>query len=609
MQSTVNYIVAIYGGARRAYGDFSPIEVFLEHQIQFLLKNPKYIEYVTFVFNKSDNPREEGSIKKCNDFLANSIYKGKVIVRENKDASYGAWNDSLIETHQSTTHSFLIEDDYIPSRLDFLDFFLSKDSPEISFVASYFYNNHASISNGLIDNEKVKKKLSEDNSLFLLSGNNSYSGFFRNQEFFLTPIEGVITDITDIGYTLFFDSDKSNIAFTNDSLPKLIEPISLKNERDSNYLVIFSSHVDTEHKKNEVIETLKHLKESNVDVCLSTHSNLYLSELSQYVKYVIYDDNNDFLVLQDYIDNCSYIEDSFEFGITEKKIFHNFGKVTMRGGIALHSKSALMLIRNGVILSELNGYKWTIYLEYDIRVPDFGFDHFFDRHINRLIESGKKCFYYENGLESFRSMWTGPFIFETKSIFNHEKFIKTDWYSSTKNWIKEWKLGFFESVMENIIKESFGEEEIIKEVIQEKYKNFWSVETFYQIGKFSLKDDSPRVCDYLQNSFEAHLLPNVDIEGNKKLFLYYHNQGYKKINLDKIWVYSGGVLHINKKNTPVDPRTWTLIPIEIDKLPDTDSVTLFWEGSIEDEIYRQEESIKVSDIERVYENIIRIDFA
>jgi hypothetical protein len=64
IENTVNYIVAIYGGARRAYGDFSPIEVFLERQIEFLLKNPKYIEYVTFVFNKSDNPQEERSIKK-----------------------------------------------------------------------------------------------------------------------------------------------------------------------------------------------------------------------------------------------------------------------------------------------------------------------------------------------------------------------------------------------------------------------------------------------------------------------------------------------------------------------------------------------------------------
>jgi hydroxymethylpyrimidine pyrophosphatase-like HAD family hydrolase len=81
----------------------------------------------------------------------------------------------------------------------------------------------------------------------------------------------------------------------------------------NNYLVIFSAHVDSENKKNETIETLKQLKESNIDVCLSTHSNLYLDELAQYVKYVIYDDNNEFLILQDYIDNCKYLDNGSSF--------------------------------------------------------------------------------------------------------------------------------------------------------------------------------------------------------------------------------------------------------------------------------------------------------
>jgi hypothetical protein len=79
-------------------------------------------------------------------------------------------------------------------------------------------------------------------------------------------------------------------------------------EINNNYLVIFSAHVDSENKRDETIETLKHLKESNIDVCLSTHSNLYLDELSQYVKYVVYDNNNEFLMIQDYVDNCNHIK-------------------------------------------------------------------------------------------------------------------------------------------------------------------------------------------------------------------------------------------------------------------------------------------------------------
>jgi len=604
--NTVNYIVAIYGGNRRAYGEFSPIDIFIERQIEFLSKNPKYIEFITFAFNKSGHPQEKKLIEKCKNFLTNSTYEGKVIVRENKDASYGAWNDSLIETHKNTSHSFLIEDDYIPSRLDFLDFFLSKDTSGISFVSSYYHNNHAAISNGLINNEKVKKKIFETNSLFLLSGNNSYPGFFENQENFLSLIDGEITDITDIGHTLFSDLNKGNLVYTNSSLPELIKPIPL--DTKGNYLVIFSAHVDNENKKNEVIETLKHLRKSNIDVCLTTHSNLYLSELSQYVKYVIYDENNEFLTLQDYIDNCSYTQDTFRYGISERKTFHDFGKVSTRAAVSPHSKSALLLIRNGLILSELNGYKWTIYLEYDIKIPNLGFKHFFDYHINRLVESGKKCFYYENGLESFASMWTGPFIFETSPVFNHEKFMKRDWYSSTKNWIKEWSLGFFESIIDHILNESFNKEEIITETIQEKYKSFWDVDTFYEIGRFSHKGDLSNGRNYLKNSFSINLYPNLNKEGNKKLFLYYYNSGDKKVNLNKFLVHRGNVLCIDKKNISVYPYNWSLIPVEVDKNLNDDVVILSWEVSIENESYSNSESIKIGDLESVYKNIMSIDF-
>ena len=95
----------------------------------------------------------------------------------------------------------------------------------------------------------------------------------------------------------------------------------------NDYLVIFSAHVDSEIKKTETIKTLKHLKELNIDVCLSTHSALYLDELSEYVKYVVYDKNNEFLTLQDYIDNSKYIDDVAKYGYPNGKTFHNFGHV------------------------------------------------------------------------------------------------------------------------------------------------------------------------------------------------------------------------------------------------------------------------------------------
>jgi len=239
---------------------------------------------------------------------------------------------------------------------------------------------------------------------------------------------------------------------------------------NNNYLVIFSSHVDSENKKIEIIKTLEHLKESNIDVCLSTHSNLYLDELSQYVKFVIYDKNNEFLTLQDYVDNCKYIDKNDKYGYPNGQTFHDFGHVSISMPGSPHSKCALSLIRNGVMLSELNNYQWTIYLEYDVKIPEMGFKHFFEYHINELVVSGKKCFHYETKFDNFNFLWGGPFVFETSSVFNNKKFMKNDWYSSNGNWIKEWYIGFFESILEYVIYSTFNSNEIISEIIQNNYK-------------------------------------------------------------------------------------------------------------------------------------------
>lgn len=376
----------------------------------------------------------------------------------------------------------------------------------------------------------------------------------------------------------------------------------------NDYLVIFSSHVDSEVKKNKTIETLKHLNESNIDVCLSTHSNLYLDELSQYVKYVIYDDNNEFLTLQDYIDNCQYIDDVSKYGYPNGKTFHDFGEVSISMPGSPHSKCALSLLRNGVFLSQLNNYKWTIYLEYDIEIPRLGFKHFFDFHIELLTNLGKKCFYYETKFDSFHFLWGGPFIFETNSVFNNEKFMKNDWYSSNQNWIKEWYIGFFESVLEHIMNDSFNKNEIISKIIQENYKNFWEINDLSEIGKFNYETTFYEKNKYLRKVFQIHLYPNIDSNGDSKLYLYCNNRGGVEVNLSKILVYSDNVLHINKKHEIVYPYNWFIIPIDISELSNNDTVILSWVGAIDNESFSNTESIMVGNLVNVHKNIMSITF-
>lgn len=226
MEPRVNYIVAIYGGKRRHYGNETPINKFIDEHINFLNSNPPFITNFTFVFNKSDNQNEKNCIKICEDFVKNSHLNGKTIIRENIAGSYGAWNDIIINYQENITHSFLIEDDYIPCRLDFLDFFLKKDGNDVAYVASYFDSIPvAAIANGLISTEKVKETFSRHNTVFQIIDDNSYgTGLYQNQICFLNAIDGKRVDITDIGHTSFFDGEKV-VSYIDETTPKLIKPI------------------------------------------------------------------------------------------------------------------------------------------------------------------------------------------------------------------------------------------------------------------------------------------------------------------------------------------------------------------------------------------------
>lgn len=217
----VNYIISVYAGNRRGY-DKTPVMDFLEKHFQFLESKPDNISGFTFVINKSINDKE--FIKIINDFIKKSELKGKLIVRENLHGSYGAWEEAILDTYNNYTYSFLIEDDYIPCRIDFVNFFLKKIKNK-GYVASLYEYEHASISNGLLDNSVVGPTLKEHNKLFQLQNNKKgYGDLINSQRNFLNLLNCKFDDITDIGYTIFNKNGKK-MTFKKSNLPLLIEPI------------------------------------------------------------------------------------------------------------------------------------------------------------------------------------------------------------------------------------------------------------------------------------------------------------------------------------------------------------------------------------------------
>ena len=246
-----NYQIAFYNGKRRAYKGSRGI-LYAEKHIEYINNHIPDIGLVSFIINKSD----EFVDNKVVDFINNSDIKFnyEIILRDNIGFSYGAWEEVMRKNYVNYEYAFIIEDDYIPSRPDTLQYFYRKftENEHYIYVCSLWHKNHPSISNGMIrtelfrdpDNLKRLKVYRGDGYVGKTGDNNGYvskKGGGYNQTHFMTEFvkdknpkgqrfrKYYVTDITDIGHTIFYRyigmSKGDLIAFNDSELPLLIEPI------------------------------------------------------------------------------------------------------------------------------------------------------------------------------------------------------------------------------------------------------------------------------------------------------------------------------------------------------------------------------------------------
>lgn len=247
-----NYQVVFYNGKRRAYSGSKGL-LYAEKHIEYINNHIPDIGLVSFIINKSDELVDNEVV----DFINNSDIKFnyEIILRDNIGFSYGAWEEIMRKNYVDYDYAFLIEDDYIPSRPDTLQYFYRKftENEHYIYVCSLWHNNHPSISNGMIrtelfrdpDNLKRLKVYKGNGYVGKLGNENGYvdkRGGGYNQTHFMTEFvkkknskgqildkRYIITDITDIGYTVFYKylgmSKGERIGFWDVNLPLLIEPI------------------------------------------------------------------------------------------------------------------------------------------------------------------------------------------------------------------------------------------------------------------------------------------------------------------------------------------------------------------------------------------------
>jgi hypothetical protein len=210
--TNITYIACFFLGERRnTLAEKEPL-VLLNKHLEFLseLSKSSKIKKAIFVLN-SNTPNDLSHIEQdflslCKDGINNIPIE--IIVRENIDFSYGAWNIAIeqdIKNKNKTDYYFLIEDDYLPTTKDFYNAYLKFVKNNVAYVASYIdyatesdhghlarlgieekvYEFIPSISNGLLSASAAQIIYKKHDRIFNLYRAETYDYAVANQITFL----------------------------------------------------------------------------------------------------------------------------------------------------------------------------------------------------------------------------------------------------------------------------------------------------------------------------------------------------------------------------------------------------------------------------------------
>lgn len=369
----------------------------------------------------------------------------------------------------------------------------------------------------------------------------------------------------------------------------------------NNFLVLLCGHVDSEKKKNLVLETLEGLKKEDIDVCYCAHTSNYLDEISNKVKFTIFDSNNHFVTKSDYIENVDLLEDIENYRNSVNINHESFGRICDFRPLSPHSRSALSLLKNGTIVSHSNSYEWSIYLEYDIPTPKYGYKKLIESKISILENENMDCFYYKNDSIGYQFLWGGLFIFRTKHLYTNHKFISHDWYSSSRNWIFNWKLGFFESICQNIFEYSFSSGKILTESIINDSLEQWSQVDYHSIQKHHFDEGNQKI----EKGITLGLYPSkVGNEYNIHLYINY-NILSEQFLVSNIIVKNKTQILLQIDELYPTPGYWYLWPVEYNH-----SRKIILEYTLSNKISTKNFSLtyNLECTEIMYNNLCRIEF-
>lgn len=226
-----------------------------------------------------------------------------------------------------------------------------------------------------------------------------------------------------------------------------------KSNSDKDILFIITSHQVNDDRVNHLVNNLKKIKEQNIDICVTTHCDYGIEKISQYCDYLVYDKDNYYPKLQDILDNLQYIDLN-----RLKSRFHAYSDLFFNGNktalssyfFECHSKSALANFKNGINIAMSRNYKWVVYLEYDIILPNLNLKEYFTNKINELesLDKDGHGYYCEDGRKSL--IWPLFFIIKTK-IFSDDENFMSNWQESISKYLLTYGNMSFEEIIDSIL--------------------------------------------------------------------------------------------------------------------------------------------------------------
>jgi len=240
MPPRINYIICMFIGKRRNRS-IASVEM-VQMQLDYLQDNNIPLTKVTVVCNLDEAEHYQIILGNMKKFINDYYTELEFIPRLNQGFSYRAWSEAInreLESNNDYDYYFLIEDDCLPARKDFIDVFLEPMKGKVCYVCqrlSVSGPKHAGMSSGILCGKASRKVYDKMGSVLRTTAGLTYASAQHDQRYFLENLIDMGYELTDCShlasmpfYEKFSDEKVGRIIEYGDpDLPPVLIPIIRK---------------------------------------------------------------------------------------------------------------------------------------------------------------------------------------------------------------------------------------------------------------------------------------------------------------------------------------------------------------------------------------------